>query len=196
MELWSGTHVIMNHIEKEQHGSKMDALPPIRYSATLPHPRKGVWGAATSRLSSNSTTTGEDLRQESNTLVQRCKSSEERVNCQLKMLRRELNAMRVQDQSLLRQLLRIYGMISDLYGNAQDRSPSNQHKTSIMPDQVPDLLVQSGNLNIRDVVSRLSPIRRRRGSDPEALFGDVSGSLDFDESEVDDVFSMSCPVFI
>ncbi|XP_071791908.1 uncharacterized protein [Asterias amurensis] len=188
----------MNHIEKEQHGSRMDALPPIRYSATLPHPRKGVWGAATSKISPNpSITTGEDLRHESDTLAERCQNSEERVNCQLRMLRRELKAMRVQDQSLLRQLLRIYGMISDLYGNAQDRSPSNQHKASIMPDEVPDLLVQSGHLDIRDVVSRLSPIRRRRGSDPEALFGDVSlGSLDFDETEVEDVFSMSCPVFI
>ncbi|XP_038073811.1 uncharacterized protein LOC119741928 [Patiria miniata] len=173
---------------------KMDAIPPVKYSSTLPHPRKGVWGAGSRLIPS--LTTGKELRQEHEFMVQNCSSTEEKVTCQLKMLRRELKAMRMQDQLLLRQLLRIYAMINDIYGNVHGLSPSNQHKAPIMPDEVTDLLTQSGHLDIRDIVSRLSPLRRRRGSDPETVYGDVTAILDSEESDVDDVFSMSCPIFI
>ncbi|XP_022104990.1 uncharacterized protein LOC110986945 [Acanthaster planci] len=186
--------VNVNNNKPESPVKKMGTVPPIKYSSTMPHPRKGVWCAGGRAIPS--LTTGKELRQEHEFLVQTCSSTEERVSCQLKMLRRELKAMRMQDQLLLRQLLRIYAMINDLYGNAQDRSPSNQQEAPIMADEVADLLTQSGHLDIRDIVSRLSPLRRRRGSDPEALHCGVTGMLEFEESDVEDVFSMSCPIFI
>ncbi|XP_072025942.1 uncharacterized protein [Amphiura filiformis] len=118
-----------------------------------------------------------------------------RIGRMLQTLRRDLKSLQQQDQVLLRQFLNIYQTISDLHYKPQQTFQFHGHDGSdplspaIMADEVRDLVSYQGNLNIRDVVSRLSPIKRQRTTS-EPFLDDDSLSLD---NSTEDLLSLSSP---
>ena len=102
-------------------------------------------------------------------------------------------SLQQQDQVLLRQFLTIYQTISDLHcGDNMSSTPltpspepeqvfhfqgSAALSPAIVADEVRDLVSYQGNLNIKDVVSRLSPIKRQRTTS-EPCLDDESLSLE------------------
>ena len=119
--------------------------------------------------------------------------------------------MRQADQQIFRTLLRNYEMIGEMFDHvtvtmvtpssnpcspypASPRSqPSSPEKTKSYAASsgeadllriVRDALAQRGSLNIREIVDRLSPIRRRRSSEPAPMeYDELPPDFGVDEGE-------------
>ncbi|XP_054774983.2 uncharacterized protein LOC129283171 [Lytechinus pictus] len=154
-----------------------------------------------------------------------------RLEWNLRMLKRNLLAMRKTDQKIFRQLLSNYETIGHLSDHVTFSSetpsplppssspcpltsrstPSSPEKcrsySSITPMTTPgdtelfriirEALDQPGALNIRHIVEQLSPIRRRRSSEPTPVeYEDLPPDFgEEDDEELEDLLSLSCPVF-
>ncbi|XP_071941626.1 uncharacterized protein [Antedon mediterranea] len=101
----------------------------------------------------------------------------------VKMLRNELVKMRDQDQQLIRQLISAHRTINSIvcnqYMDTWDSASTFTVDTS-----------DTATIDIKDVVNRIPPLRRRRQSAP-----DYEEDQD-DEPEVYDPLSMSSPMFL
>ncbi|XP_078000074.1 uncharacterized protein LOC144452793 [Glandiceps talaboti] len=102
-----------------------------------------------------------------------------RIESKLEALRRDLTIMQSQDQSLLRQLLRIHEMIGQLTGQ-------RKQKMTIAAQ----LKGGSSEVQIQDIIDRLSPRRlpSRSLSFSATDLNDLTPEFDFDE----DFDKLSC----
>ncbi|XP_072165129.1 uncharacterized protein [Diadema setosum] len=164
-----------------------------------------------------------DSNQPDETRPENTSPGTERLESSIQMLRRELKSMRQIDQKIFRQLLRNYEMIGEMldhvhvtmvtpsstpspYPASPCSTPSSPEKSKTyaadsgdadLLNIVREALAQPGSLNIQKIVTQLSPIRRRRSSEPPPVeYDDLPLNFDAedDDIEADDLLSFSCPV--